>query len=156
MRKFTPEFEQAIRDMLPHEATSHVGPSLREHLRRETFTTYKSGFTVARYTWNSGHVDQILMQPPGAGVKKKFTAEYQEFIREETNKNGRGNAAYDQQAEQAMLPQTELVYEDITDMDCGGIACEYGWTSKRQDVLIYPLHPGNAEKKALEVSNARH
>lgn len=66
-----------------------------------------------------------------------YTDDYQEYVRRITNPNGRGNAAFDMEAERAMLPQDALIARRITLTGICGIALEFLWASGRQDAHIH-------------------
>lgn len=69
-------------------------------------------------------------------TRRSFDPGYEESVRRVTNPNGRGNAAYDQDAERAMLPQDRLLEAEVTLGRTTGIACEFRWASGRKDAWI--------------------
>lgn len=77
------------------------------------------------------------MKPATYASFGPFTADYEEYVRRITNPNGRGNAAFDPEADRKMPPQDVLVGRRITLNGICGIAQEFLWKSGRQDVHIH-------------------
>lgn len=69
-------------------------------------------------------------------TRTRFDPGYEEYVRCLTNPNGRGNAAYDPEAERDALPQDRLLEAEITMGETTGIACEFRWASGRKDAWI--------------------
>lgn len=67
-------------------------------------------------------------------TRRDFDPGYEESVRCLTNPNGRGNAAYDPEAERAMPPQDCLLEAEITLGKTTGVAVEFRWASGRKDV----------------------
>jgi hypothetical protein len=67
-------------------------------------------------------------------TRSAFDCEYEEYVRNLTHPNGRGNAAYDPCAERKMLPQDRLLEAEITMGKTTGVAIEFRWASGRKDV----------------------
>lgn len=65
-----------------------------------------------------------------------FSDDYEKNIRTITNKNGRGNSAYDPEAERGMLPQDKLVKVSGWTHGRTGLSVEFLWASGRQDAYI--------------------
>lgn len=129
IQKFSPQFEDYIR-----QGMSHLhGPADRAELRRERIEYHPSGRLKVTYIWKSGHEDFVWVQPP-AWEMRKFTPEYEEYIREITNPDGRGNSALDPVKFAQMPPQDRLTRETVDDAPGGGLSCEFHWEAGRQDV----------------------
>lgn len=77
------------------------------------------------------------MKPATYASFGPFTADYEEYVRRITNPNGRGNAAFDPEADRKMPPQDVLIGRRITLNGICGIAQEFLWKSGRQDVHIH-------------------
>lgn len=80
-----------------------------------------------------------------------FTPEYEEYVRRVTNPNGRGNAAYDMDAERRMLPQDRLVKARMWHHGMTGFSAEFLWASGRQDGFVVIDRPELADdEEAVE------
>jgi hypothetical protein len=81
-------------------------------------------------------------------VKYKFSPNYEERVRVITNPNGRGNAAYDMDAENAMPVQDKLVKVWGWFHGNTGFSAMFRWASGRQDAYVIVDNP-NASEAAI-------
>lgn len=82
-------------------------------------------------------------------TRTRFSPEYEERVRQITNPNGRGNAAYDMDAERAMLPQDRLVSARMWFHGMTGFSAEFRWASGRQDGFVVIDRPELASDENL-------
>lgn len=84
----------------------------------------------------------------------QFTPEYEQYVRHVTNPNGRGNAAYDPDAERAMLPQDQLASARMWHHGMTGYSAEFRWASGRQDGFVVIDRPELASDRDLAAKRA--
>ncbi len=81
-------------------------------------------------------------------VRTAFTSDYEEFARQLTNPNGRGNSAFDMEKERAMLPQDSLVRVWGWFHGQTGFSAMFKWASGRQDAYVVVDNP-NADPEVV-------
>lgn len=85
-------------------------------------------------------------------ARTSFTPEKEEWARQVTNPNGRGNAAFDPELERKALPQDRL--QKIFGWFHGntGAVFQFKWASGRQDALVFAdvANPTDAQREAQQ------